>query len=110
MSAEIIPATDPYALGIDRGVIPWGHVRLSCGDPALRLVALLGPEAPTISAGLGGWTVIARPRDVGMTIWEGVEPYQLSLSLMLDGWTRRRSQEDGIRALTRVARGDRTSP
>jgi hypothetical protein len=45
-----------------------------------------------------------------MTLWEGVEPYSLDLSLMFDGWTSQRSQETVLRKLTAVARGDSESP
>jgi hypothetical protein len=76
--------------------IPPGHVRLRCGDPAFALLALLGPDAPRISGGIGGWSVVERPQAVGMTLWGGVEPYQLELSLMLDGWAARQSQDEGI--------------
>jgi hypothetical protein len=86
-----------------------GYVRLTCGDPAFVLVALLGEESPTVTGG-GGWSVIARPRDVGMTVWEGIEPCTLALSLMLDGFADRHSQEPALRGLFRVARGDRESP
>lgn len=112
MAGIVTQASDPstYAATIAGGVIPRGHVRLSCGDPPFALVALLGPEAPTLSGGFGGWQVVARPRDVGMTIWEGVEPYQLTLSLMLDGYNEGHSQEPALRGLSRVARGDNESP
>lgn len=107
----IIQANDPAALAARLGgALPRGYVRLSCGDPALSLVALLGAEAPSLSGGFGGWEVIGRPRAVGMTIWDGVEPYQLTLSLMLDGYATGRSQESSLRALSRVARGDDESP
>lgn len=92
------------------GELPPGYVRLTCGDPSFVLVALLGEEAPTLTGGVGGWSVIARPRDVGMTVWEGIEPVALSLSLMLDGFAAGRSQEPALRGLLRVARGDRESP
>jgi hypothetical protein len=87
-----------------------GWVTLTCGDPALALRVRLGTEAPKLTGGTGGWAVVARPRDVGMTVWDGVEPYQLTLSLMFDGWAAQRSQERALRALTRVARGDHDSP
>src|SRR5262245_48125994 len=92
------------------GAIPTGYVRLTCGDPAIAVVALLGEDAPRITGGVGGWSVIDRPRMVGMTVWEGVEPYQLALSLMFDGWTQQASQETDIRKLQRVGRGDSESP
>lgn len=87
-----------------------GWVTLSCGDPALALRVRLGADPPKLTGGTGGWSVVGRPRDVGMTIWDGVEPYQLSLSLMFDGWAAQQSQERALRALTRVARGDSDSP
>lgn len=89
---------------------PPGYVRLTCGDPALSVVVLLGSEAPKLTAGVGGWEVVGRPRDVGMTLWGGVEPYQLSLPLMFDGWADKRVQETPLRRLLRVARGDDESP
>lgn len=105
---RIVKAKQPQPIA--KGNLPRGYVRLSCGDPALDLIVLLGPEAPRVTGGIGGWTVTARPQAVGMTLWEGVEPYQLSLSLMLDGWTTGQSQERALRAVSRVARGDSESP
>lgn len=90
--------------------IPPGHVRLTCGDPKLDVTVWLGPEPPTIEAGIGGWNVTERPREVGMTIWGGVEPFQLSLSLMFDGWAARTNQENALANLIAVGRGDRESP
>jgi hypothetical protein len=70
-----------------------GYVRLTCDDPALDVTVLLGPDPVHVTSGVGGWQVTARPRQVGMTTWAGVEPIQLSLSLMFDGWASSRSQE-----------------
>jgi hypothetical protein len=94
--------------------IPAGHVRLLCDDPALNLVVLMGEDSPRVSSGVGGWEVTQRPRQVGMTTWDGVEPYQLTLPLMFNGLGQNRtrthvghySQEKAIRQLMRVARGD----
>lgn len=109
--ARIVTApTNPLRQVLGGGAIPRGHIRLTCGDPAFTLVALLGTEAPRLTGGVGGWTVTPRPQAVGMTLWEGVEPYQLSLPVMLDGWAARRSQETALRGLMRVARGDAESP
>lgn len=102
--------TADYQAALRGDRTPPGYVRLTCGDPALSLVVLLGPEAPKLTAGVGGWEVVSRPRDVGMTLWNGVEPYQLTLPLMLDGWADRRSQETPLRRLLRVGRGDDESP
>jgi hypothetical protein len=83
-----------------------GYVRLTCDDPSLNIVVLLGPEPVRVTAGVGGWEVTPRPRQVGMTTWTGVEPLQVELPLMFDGWTSHASQERRLAALLRVARGD----
>lgn len=90
--------------------VPPGWVRLTCDDPAADLTLLLGAEPPKITGGLGGWEVTARPRQVGMTTWQGSEPFQLSLSVMLDGYATSTSVEDPLRQLVAVARGDDESP
>lgn len=109
MARVVTAPSSPYSAVWLPG-IPRGHVRLSCDDPPLSLVVLMGAEAPTITGGIGGWTVAARPQAVGMTLWEGVEPYQMTLAIMLDGWGGGVPQEAEIRALMRVARGDSESP
>ena len=87
-----------------------GYVRIVCDDPQLSLVVLLGPEPVRLTAGVGGWEVTPRPRQVGMTSWAGVEPLQVELALMFDGWRTQRSQETKLRRLLAVARGDDESP
>lgn len=87
--------------------IPPGHVHLYCGAPPANLVVLLGGEPVVLSGGFGGWEVVGRPRQVGMTLWQGVEPLQVQLPLMLDGYADRQDVERSLRTLTRVARGDR---
>lgn len=90
--------------------VPPGWVRISCDDPAADLLLLLGPEPPKITGGLGGWEITARPRQISMTTWQGTEPFQMSLSIMLDGWSTNTSVEDPLRQLVAVARGDDESP
>jgi hypothetical protein len=90
--------------------LPPGYVRLTCDDPQLSLVTLLGPEPVRVTAGVGGWAVTPRPRQVGMVTWEGVEPLQVELSLLFDGFAAHKSQETPLRRLLKVARGDDESP
>lgn len=97
--------------------IPAGYVRVSCTDPNLNLVGLVGPESPRLTGGYGGWDVVNRPRQVGMTIWKGVDPYKLEFQMILNGgldgwqvkfWDRSAdvSQEPVMRDLLDVARGN----
>jgi hypothetical protein len=87
-----------------------GFVRLRCDTPALDVTVRLGAEPVTVTGGVGGWEVTPRPRQVSMTTWAGVEPVQVTLSLMFDGWAKRASQETDLRRLFAVARGDDESP
>lgn len=90
--------------------VPRGCIRLSCDDPAADLVLGLGAEPPKITGGVGGWEVTARPRQVGMTTWQGSEPFQMQLSVMLDGHSTDTSVEPTLRKLVTIARGDDESP
>jgi len=85
---------------------PPGYVRLICAEFGLDVLVLLGPEPVAVTAGLGGWAVTARPRQVGMTTWEGVEPLQVQLAVMFDGYAAGASQETALGRLFSVARGD----
>jgi LysM domain len=96
-------------LSEQRGV-PRGCIRLSCDDPAADLILLLGAEPPKITGGIGGWEVTARPRQIGMTTWQGSEPFQVQLSVMLDGYATGVSVEPTLRKLVTIGRGDDESP
>jgi hypothetical protein len=78
-----------------------GFVRLTCDDPSLNIVVRLGEDPVQVTAGAGGWE---------MTVWNGVEPVQVSLPLMFDGYAAGSSQEKYLRKLFTVARGDDDSP
>lgn len=61
------------------------YVTITSANPRLTVSAILDSNQPKMS-GFGGWTVIARPRRVGLVDWTGVEPYRLMFGLMLDEW------------------------
>lgn len=85
---------------------PPGHVQIYCADPPRSLVVLLGPDPLKLTGGGGGWETVARPHQVGMTLWQGGEPYALQLPLMLDDFPERGSVERAMRVINRLARGD----
>ena len=90
----------------DRSGLQHGYVRLICDDPRADVRCLMGADPPKIIAGVGGWEVTARPRQVSMTTWAGVEPFAVDLSLMLDGHAAGRSVEGELAQLIAVGRGD----
>lgn len=85
------------------------HVRLVCSDPVVDRTLLLGPDPPAVTGGVGGWEIVERPRQTAMTIWQGNEPYQLDLSVMLDDLPGGRSVEPAIRDILHAGRGDEES-
>lgn len=86
--------------------VPAGYVFLSCSSPNLAIMVRLGPEPWVPTGGFGGYEVVSRARQVGMTIPSSVEPYQYTGSIMFDGLRHKQSQEDDINDLMRVAHGD----
>ncbi len=91
-------------------VPPPGWVRLKSAAPTLNILGPLGPEPPNIGGGFGGYEIVNRPRQVGMTIWNGVEPYQLKFSMFLEGFKEGRSVEEDIAAVMRCAHGTDGEP
>jgi hypothetical protein len=49
-------------------------------------VAMLGEGGAKITAGYGNWGVVAVPRSVGITEWEGANNLEMDVDLMYDGW------------------------
>lgn len=102
MAKKPLPDVDP------------GNIRIVCQDPDMVLEGMSGPDSPKLTGGIGGWDTVTRPRQVSMTVWNGVEPYELSFGMILDGWwnTRNRalkpqeSVEPDLRDLLAVVRGD----
>lgn len=89
---------------------PFGWVRLKAKSPTLNILGPLGPEPPNVTAGFGGYEIVNRPRQVGMVIWNGVEPYQLTFSMFLEGFKEGRSVESAITSLRQCAHGTTGEP
>lgn len=91
--------------------VPPGYVRLRCSDPKFDQTFLLGEEPPKLTGGVGGWEAVTRPRQIAMTVWNGTDPYQLEVNVVLNGYTGAyegggSSQEPAIRTLLAAGRGD----
>jgi hypothetical protein len=101
------PTTGQGRIPTQRKVqVPAGYIFLSCSSPQLALLVRLGPEAWIPTGGWGGYEVVDRPQNVGMTVPKGVEPWQYTGSIMFDGLKHLQSQEDDIQALLLCTHGD----
>jgi LysM domain-containing protein len=86
--------------------VPTGWVRLINQDAKFDRTVLLADTPPKEAGGGDLWDIVDRPRQVAMTIYRGRAPYQLELTVMLDGLAGRRSQEPAIRDLLDAMTGD----
>lgn len=86
------------------------NVTFTCKKPALSVSVMLGPEAPRITGGYGGWEKVARPRRQSLTRWIGRDPLQQTISIMFDKFANGESVENEIAKLETMAfprdRGD----
>jgi hypothetical protein len=70
-----------------------------------QVKVLRGDGPPKIVGGLGGWSMVARPRRTSITQWAGREPYQMDVPVLFDGWHDGNSVETDIRTLNKMAIG-----
>lgn len=62
-------------------------IAISSGALHWDIFMMLGEGEIAVSGGGGGWGTVARPDDKSITEWTGVEPWALSIPIMLDAWT-----------------------
>lgn len=83
-----------------------GWIYIWCSEPVAHFQARIGPEPWIPTDGFGGWEVVDRPHQVGMTVETTTPPYQYTGSVLFDGWHGRHSVEDDIKQLMIIAHGD----
>jgi len=71
-------------------------------DNGLFVQALRGFDPPTLSSGGARWSVIDAPRRVSFVQWQGRDPFQLDVPILLDGWINYDSIESECRKLTQM--------
>lgn len=71
----------------------------------LQVAVLRGEGAPRMTGGGGGWAVEARPKRVGLTLWNGRDPYSMDVPVLFDGWADNEPQENAISILNQMQMG-----
>lgn len=109
-------STKPIAFA--KSPVPKGWIRIWSTDPDMDILGPLTEDSPRWTTGWGGWEIVPRPRQVAMTQWNGIEPMALQFGMWIDrglqegplAFNQRRSIEQMMDKLLRVARGDGDSP
>lgn len=65
-------------------------------------VTVLSDAPAQIPSGYGGWTVVARQRRIGLTVWNGMDPIRMTVAVLFDGYKDGVSQEVPISRLSRM--------
>lgn len=91
------------------------YVKFKTKNGSIDPVTVLFGEGPVIvNSGYGGWEITPRQRRVGLTVWNGREPFKMSIPVMFDGFIHRSSQELAISRLSRMglppSRGENQEP
>ena len=79
------------------------YVTITSTSPNLSVRALLGADGARMTGGYGGWSVISRPRRLGLTQWDGRNPLEMAVQLVLDAHADDGSVEAQCSALERMA-------
>ncbi|HUB99253.1 MAG TPA: hypothetical protein VMS11_05460 [Solirubrobacterales bacterium] len=88
-------------------------VHIFAKDPKIDITVPLGDGAAVLTGGFGGYEIVERQDDVGMTDWSGQQPITQDVSLLLNGWesnTPVQRQWDLIRQLGRDSSPDERRP
>ena len=67
-------------------------------DNSLPCICRRGNGVPKITAGGSRWKTSARPKRVSITLYDGVDPYEMDIPVIFDGWI------DGTTVDTQIAR------
>lgn len=81
---------------------PKNFVRFSAaGIPDVSV--LKDGTASTIQGGFGGWEVVSRARQRGLTQWNGVDPKRMDVPILFDGLRAEVNQEPDVTRLLKMA-------
>lgn len=88
-------------------------IRIVAKDPEIDITVPMGDGPAYPTGGLGGYEVVDRQDDVGMTDWSGQTPLTEEVPLLLNGYERDDSVErewNTIKKLGRDPNGERKPP
>lgn len=100
---------DAAGFGVRPKAAP-GHVAFATASPRLTVVCRLGADSATPGGGVGGWQSLELPGRADGIEWGSTPGRTLSIPILLDGLTERRSVEQDIELLYLMGRPLAGSP
>jgi hypothetical protein len=71
--------------------------------PPMSFTCWLGDDGAKPTGGYGGWNIIDRPRRIGITQWDGRQPLQMDVAILIDGFLANDNVETECRVLEAMA-------
>jgi LysM repeat protein len=84
--AAVTVTTETTVIGVPSAATHPAAITIATTDKRLKVVALPGPNDPTITEGRGGWSEVARPRRIAISEWTGPALHKAHVELLLDAW------------------------
>lgn len=91
----------------DYTVFTFESIPADSNDPQITFRSEYGTGPPLVSDGYGGWEVVARPRDIGLTEWQGRNPMAIQIPFMIDNYAE--PFKPGVRLETQITALERLS-
>lgn len=68
-------------------------VKLTAEGQGFSVTGILGPNGAVPTEGYGGWDAVARPRRQALTVWNGRNPFKMTLQIVFDGFVANKPVE-----------------
>jgi hypothetical protein len=63
-----------------------GRITFKSKDPNMSFTCWLGNEGVKPTGGYGGWNIVQRPRRLSLVQWDGRDPIQMDIAILIDGY------------------------
>lgn len=80
------------------------QITFICADPPLTMVCWADADPALLTGGIGGWQTVQRPRRKSLTQWQGNDPLQQDVPVMIDNFILDIPIDTQMQALERMGR------
>lgn len=80
-----------------------GKITFTSKDPNLSFTCWIDTDGVKVTGGYGGWDIVQRPRRLSLTQWNGRDPIQMDIPILIDGFAKKHSVEDECKILEKMA-------